>query len=336
MTIAHFTDWHQLPDSRWQHALARAAEHAIQRNRLDERAKGRTLGMVFFNPSLRTRASMELAAMELGARVIALTPGQGTWSFEWRDGAVMDGSFVEHVRDAFGVLSGYVDAIGVRVFAAQRFYEEDRDEAVFQALTRAASVPLINLESAFWHPCQALADALALKQVLGDDLSGRRFVLHWGYHPKALPMAVPNSAVTMAARLGMDVTVLRPEGFALDPGVMKMANELAQKSGGRVQESADRQVVDGAEVIYAKAWGGALSYLNPTAEAAAREAHKSWRIGAREMNRGSDPYLMHCLPVRRNVEVDDAALDAPRSLTQRQALNRLHAQKAILEQVWEL
>lgn len=332
----HFFDWHQLELGDWEQCLARAQVHAARRDRLDLRAAGRALGMVFFNPSLRTRASMELAAQELGARCLTLNPGQGTWSFEWREGAVMDGALVEHVRDAFGVLSSYVDAIGVRVFASLKDYAEDRDEVVFDALRRASKVPLINLESAFWHPCQALADGLALRSSLRETRA-RKFVLSWCYHPKALPMAVPNSALTTAARLGMNVTVLHPPGFALDPAVMAYAAQLATSQGGAVVSSDRREeAFDGAQVVYAKAWGGVDAYLNPGKEAAAREAHRDWRLGAADLARGADPFFMHCLPVRRNVEVDDAAIDGPRSLTQMQALNRLHAQKAILEWVWNL
>jgi len=333
----HFVDWRQLPLSDWTACLERAQVHAAARERLDQRAAGRALGMVFFNPSLRTRASMELAAAELGARCLTLNPGQGTWSFEWRDGAVMDGAFVEHVRDAFGVLSSYVDAIGVRVFASLKNYAEDRDEAVFSALLRASRVPLINLESAFWHPCQALADGLALQQQFGEQCQQKKFVLAWCYHPKALPMAVPNSALTTAARMGFDITVLRPEGFDLDAQVMDYSRELAHAQGGSLRISSDRDAsLAGANVVYAKAWGGVGAYDDPAREQAAREAQRSWRLSTRDLALGDDPYFMHCLPVRRNVEVDDAVIDAPRSLTQAQAMNRLHAQKAILEWVWQL
>lgn len=333
----HFIDWHRLPLNDWNQCLLRAQTHAELRNRLDLRAAGKALGMVFFNPSLRTRASMELAAQELGARCLTLTPGQGTWSFEWRDGAVMDAALVEHVRDAFGVLSSYVDAIGVRVFAGMLDYAEDRDEAVFEALLRASSVPLINLESAFWHPCQALADGLAMRQKFGEQTRGRKFVLSWCYHPKALPMAVPNSALTTAARMGFDVTVLRPEGFDLDPQVMSYAQDLAHAQGGSLQTTTSRDsAFADADVVYAKAWGSSAAYQDPVAEQAARALHRHWRVGADDLACGNDPYFMHCLPVRRNVEVDDAAIDSPRSLTQLQANNRLHAQKAILEWVWAL
>ena len=299
---------------------------------------GKVVVLYFANPSLRTRASVEAACARLGASAVVLDAGSGgVWGLEHRDGVVMDGTPAEHVKEAARVLSKYGDAIGVRVFASLKNYAEDRDEAVFSALLRASRVPLINLESAFWHPCQALADGLALQQQFGEQCQQKKFVLAWCYHPKALPMAVPNSALTTAARMGFDITVLRPEGFDLDAQVMDYSRELAHAQGGSLRISSDRDAsLAGANVVYAKAWGGVGAYDDPAREQAAREAQRSWRLSTRDLALGDDPYFMHCLPVRRNVEVDDAVIDAPRSLTQAQAMNRLHAQKAILEWVWQL
>lgn len=330
-------DWQHLPDADFALCLQRALQHADAPRRRSRVAEDRTLALVFMDPSLRTRATMELAAQQLGAAVTTLTPGQGTWSLEWRRGAVMDGTGVEHVRDAFGVLARIADAVGVRAFAGFQDYAEDRDEAVLNAIHEACSKPLINLESAFAHPCQALADAAALTRAFDGNLRGRRFVLSWAWHPKPLPMAVPNSALWMAARLGMEVTVMRPDGYALDAGVMAQAASTATRFGGSVCESADRQAsLEGADVVYAKAWGSPVVYEDRAAEAALRAGLRDWQYTSQQHALTRAARFMHCLPMRRNVEVADAVVDGPGSLVLDQAELRLHGQKAILEAIWGL
>jgi N-acetylornithine carbamoyltransferase len=293
--------------------------------------------MVFFNPSLRTRTSMERAAQQLGAQATVLVPGQGTWDLEWEDGAVMDGSAAEHVREAIGVLSRYFDALGVRVFASGTDYEQDAEDAFLHAIADAASVPVISLESAWYHPCQALADAAVLADRFDGALNGREFVLSWAAHPKALPMAVPNSALLMAARAGMNVTVARPDSHPLDENVVGRARDLAAAGGGRVAETADLDAaVDGADVVYAKSWGGPLAYHDPEREAARRAEHADWRITAERMAATRTGAFMHCLPVRRNVVATDAVLDSPDALHLDQAEYRMHTARALLEYVWDL
>ncbi len=329
------TNWADLPDDVWDRCLDRTAFHAATRTWTDA-ARGRALGMLFFSPSLRTRTSMELAAAHLGAFPTVLTPGAGTWDLETRDGVVMDGTRAEHVRDAVGVLSRYVDALGVRAFATLTDAAADRADATFQSIVSASGVPVINLESARWHPCQALADAGALRATLGDP-AGKRFVLAWAPHPNPLPRAVPNSALLMAARLGMDVTVARPDGFGLDADVMALAQQTAFRHGGTVSETPDRgMALDGATIVYAKAWAGDAVYTDRSAEAALRASHLDWRVTEKDLDRTDAGAFMHCLPVRRGVVVDDAVLDGGRSLHLLQAEYRLHAQKAILEWVWGL
>lgn len=336
-TERHLIDWQHIDDETWQRQLERAVAHYQAGKTYTQRAHGKSLALMFFNPSLRTRTSMELAGAQLGAHVTTLTPGQGTWQFAFERGAVMDGAEAEHIREAIGVLSRYYDALGVRVFASMKDYAADRDEHLMSAISEAAAVPLINLESAFYHPCQALADAATLLTHFDGDVRGRKFVLSWAYHPKALPMAVPNSALLMAARLGMEVTVARPEGYALDADVMARARADAERSGGRVSESSDQAAAfDGAEVIYAKAWGGPLVYTDPDGERERRTSLRDWRVTEPLMARTREATFMHCLPVRRNVVVDDAVLDGPRAIHLLQAEYRLHAQKAILEHVWNL
>ncbi len=331
----HLLDWPSIPDAIWEACLDRALVHATDRYSNRDRARDQALALVFFNDSLRTRVSMELAAQQLGADVTTVVPGQGTWGFAWGDGR-MDGSEAEHIREAVAVLSRYATAIGVRLFASGTDLEADRTEARLNAFAAASSVPVVNLESAYGHPCQALADAAVVRRHLGDP-RGRRFVLSWAPHPRPLPMAVPNSALLMAARLGMHVTVARPDGFALDEAVMTTARSLALASGGSVEEGADQDAaVAGADIVYVKAWGGLGRYTDPAAEAALRARHASWTMTQARMDTTRDGRFMHCLPVRRGVVVESAVLEGGATLHLDQAEIRLHAQKAILEYVWGL
>ena len=329
----HLTDWTDLPDAVWEACLDRARWHRANPT-WTRAAAGRALGLLFFNPSLRTRASMDVAAAALGAHPVTLSPGQGVWALEWRDGVTMDGEAAEHVREAVGVLSRYVSALGVRTFATLADRAADHADAAFRAIVAASDVPVVNLESARWHPCQALADAAAVSDHLGN-VGGKKLVLSWAPHPKALPRAVPNSAVVMAARLGMEVVVARPPGFGLDRDVLDLARAAAARAGGSVTESEDQDTaLSGAHVVYAKAWAGGAVYDDPDAEAARRAEHAGWRITEADLGRTANAAFMHCLPVRRGVVVDGDVLDGPRAIHLLQAEYRLHAQKAVLEWVW--
>jgi N-acetylornithine carbamoyltransferase len=294
---------------------------------------GKILGLIFFNPSLRTLASFQAAMARLGGSSFVISSGQGTWQIETRPGVVMNGAAAEHVREAIPVLASYCDALGVRAFADGKNLEEDLAETTFSALTELTEKPLINLESAVNHPCQALADWKTL-----DDLGvarGARFVLSWVYHPRALPLAVPAAAVHMAALRGMEVLVLRPEGFALPEKIMDRARKAAALSGGSVRETSDRdEALTGAEIIYAKEWGATSCYGDAEADARLRSSLTSWCVRNSWFAR-TEPgcRLMHCLPVRRNTAVADEVLDGPRSIVQREAYNRLTVQMAVLHQL---
>jgi N-acetylornithine carbamoyltransferase len=334
--LRHVLHAPDLGDTVWQTLLHAAVEYRMTDVRTDA-AAGRTLGLLFFNPSLRTRTSMEVAAAHLGADSTTLTPGEGTWDLAWTDGAVMDGAAAEHVREAFGVLSRYHDALGVRVFASGTDYAADKRDALIRRVAEVASVPVINLESAWAHPCQAVSDAALLHDRFDGHPAGRDFVLAWTHHPKALPMAVPNSTVQMAARCGMNVTVARPDSHALDDDVMADAASLAAPHGATVTatDDLDAAVAD-ADVVYAKSWGGPMVYTDPDREAEIRTQARDWRITQERMARTDDGAFMHCLPVRRNVVVDDAVMDGPHAVHLDQAEYRLHAQKALLDYVWSL
>ena len=297
----------------------------------------RSIGLVFFNSSLRTRTSMELAARQLGAHSTTVNIGNGVWGMEHRDGVVMDGDRAEHVTEAFGVLSRYYDALGVRVFAQFEDKSADQSDAIYRSIQSASNVPLLNLESAMYHPCQALADATTIADRFEGATRGRRFVLAWTHHPRGLPTAVPNSALLMAARLGMDVTVACPDEFALSAGIMQEASRLARASGGSVCHIADLDAsLEGADVVYAKSWSSELRYEDPVAEQSLRSEYQYMRVTSDRMAMTNGAAFMHCLPVRRGVVVDDAVLDGPNAVHLDEAENRLHAQKAILEYLWDL
>lgn len=324
-------------DATWDALRRSAVQHRRDETRGVDAATGLSIGLVFMNPSLRTRTSMEGAAAHLGAHHTTLVPGNGSWDLEWEAGAVMDGDAAEHVKEAFGVLSRYHDALGVRVFASGTDYEADRRDTLIRTIADIATVPVINLESAWAHPCQGLSDAAMLTERFGEDLMDKRFVLSWAPHLKPLPMAVPNTVLRTAVRCGMDVTVVRPDTHALDPGVMAEAQSMAEAQGGSLTASTDQEAaVEDVDVVYAKSWGGPLQYEDPDQEAEARAAHANWRITEDLMARTRDGTFMHCLPVRRNVVADDAVLDGPHAAHLDQAEYRLHAQKALLKYVWGL
>jgi N-acetylornithine carbamoyltransferase len=293
---------------------------------------GKILGLLFFNPSLRTLASLQAAMARLGGSSFVINPGQGSWQLETRSGVVMDGAAAEHVREAIPVLASYCDALGIRAFAEGRDLASDLAETHFGALAALTDKPLINLESAMNHPCQALADWKTL-----DDLAVARhgrFVLSWAWHPRALPLAVPAAAVHMAALRGMEVIVLRPEGFALPPALMQRATDAARQAGGSVRETSERaDALPGADVLYVKEWGATSCYGDAAADARLRAALSGWCVRNDWFAAAPQCRVMHCLPVRRNSAIADEVLDSPRSIVQREAYNRLPAQMAVLHRM---
>jgi len=294
---------------------------------------GKILGLVFFNPSLRTLASFQVGMMKLGGSSFVITPGQGTWQLESRLGAVMNGAAAEHIREGLPVLASYADALGIRAFAEGKDLCHDLAETNFKAMASVVEKPLINLESAVNHPCQALADWKTLDDIAVPQRA--KFVLSWANHPRITPIAVPAATVHMAAQRGMEVVVLRPEGFALPPEIMDKARAAAAASGGSVRETQDRsEALAGAHVLYAKEWGSTTHYGDSAGDAALRAnladwcVREDWFTGA-----AADCKFMHCLPVRRNVAVADEVLDGPRSIVLREAHNRLTAQMAVLHRL---
>ena len=305
----------------------------VKRGEISGGLERKVLAMVFMDPSLRTRTSFETAMFLHGGHAVVLEPGKGSWSLETEPGAVMDGDTVEHIIDAARVLGRYADAVGVRSFPRGHDWSVARQDAILRNFARYCEKPVINLESARRHPCQALADAMTLREKLGET-EGKRFVLTWAWHPKALPTAVPASAALAAAALGMEIVIARPPGYELDPEDTATIRRIAQQAGGEfvhIIDDPDEALV-GADAVYVKSWGSVKLYGQPEEERALRAGLRDWRLTSARLRstRGGKGLVMHCLPVRRNVEIDDAVLDGPASVVVDQAENRLHVQRALL------
>ena len=313
--------------------LALAAR--VKRGEITGGLERKVLAAIFLDPSLRTRSSMETAMFLHGGHALVLEPGRGSWALETEDGAVMDGATVEHIKEAARVLARYADALAVRVFPKGTDWAVEREDRVIRDFARFSDKPVINLESSRRHPCQALADAMTLRERLGET-RGKRFVLAWAWHPKALPTAVPASAAIAAARLGMEVVVTRPPGFDLDPEDLGLIRKIAAESGGSVELCDDIDAgVSGADAVYVKSWGSLQAFGRPDEERALREPFREWRLTEQRLRRtkGGKGIVLHCLPVRRNVEIDDAVLDGHNSAVVDEAENRLHAQRALLLEI---
>jgi N-acetylornithine carbamoyltransferase len=310
-----------------------ALAQALQDRPEPKALAGKILGLVFLNPSLRTLASFQAGMARLGGDSFVITPGQGTWQLETRLNAIMNGAAAEHIREGIPALASYCDALGVRAFAEGKDLSSDLGESLFRLIDELCDKPLINMESAANHPCQALADWRTLDELKIPTRA--KFVLSWVYHPKALPLAVPAATVHMAAMRGMEVVVLRPEGFALPPPIMVTARLAAAASGGSLTETADRTAaLAGASVVYAKEWGTTMYYGDTEADSRLRADLSDWCVRERWFAGASpDAKFMHCLPVRRNVAVADEVLDGPRAVVKREAFNRLVVQMAVLHRM---
>jgi N-acetylornithine carbamoyltransferase len=327
--MRHFLTTQDYTRDEIEALLEKAAR--FKADRFQRRLDGKVIALVFFNPSLRTRASFEVGVRQLGGSAVTLEPGKGSWPIEFDDGVVMDGEPEEHVHEVARVLSRYVDLIGVRAFPKFQRWEDDRQDKVIQGFAKYATVPVINLET-ITHPCQELALALAMKEKMGS-LAKKKFLLTWTYHPKPLNTAVANSAVLIASKLGMDVTLLCPnEQYHLDARYLDAARENATASGGSFSIAYDiDRAYEGAEMVYAKSWG-AIPYFGRWAEEKPmRDTLQHFIVDERKMALTKGGYFSHCLPVRRNVKVTDAVIDSPRSLVIEEAENRLHVQKAVMD-----
>lgn len=298
--------------------------------RSDKPLAGRSIALVFFNPSLRTRASMQVGIYELGGNAVILEPGGSSWTLEHRDGVVMDGNKIEHLAEFVRVLERYVSAIGVRTFAELKDWPTERTDPILNAFKKYATVPVINLESAMHHPCQSMADMMTIRETLGP--ARKKVLLTWAWHPKPLPMAVPNSFALAAAQFGHDLRIAHPAGYEFDEELIAEIEQQAAINGGSVEFTNDvTTAFDEVEVVYAKSWGGKQFYGDTDKDIEHRaNLRNDWIVDEAKMSQTNDAIFIHCLPVRRNVIVTDGVIDSPRSVVIDEAENRLHIQKAIM------
>ena len=328
--MKHFLNTQDWSRSDLDALLARAA--MFKRSRLGDDLKGRSIALVFFNPSMRTRTSFELGAFQLGGHAIVLQPGKDAWPIEFELGTVMDGDTEEHIAEVAQVLGRYVDLIGVRAFPKFVDWQRDREDIVLKSFAKYSPVPVINMET-ITHPCQELAHIQALQEHFGSsDLRGKKYVLTWTYHPKPLNTAVANSALTIATRMGMDVTLLCPTPeYILDQRYMDWAAQNVAENGGALQVSHNiEEAYRGADVVYAKSWGALPYFGNWEPEKPIRDQYRHFMVDEAKMALTNDGVFSHCLPLRRNVKATDAVMDSPRCIAINEAENRLHVQKAIM------
>jgi N-acetylornithine carbamoyltransferase len=308
-------------------------------SRLDEKPEpraleGKVLSLLFLSPSLRTLASFQSAMVRLGGGTFVVSPNMSIHGLESRSGIVMDGAAAEHIHEAVPVIASYGDAIGIRAFAKRDDLEDDLADSEFRELIALVDTPYINMESAINHPCQSLADWKTM-----DDLeipaNGEKFVLSWTWHPRPLPLAVPAATVHMAAMRGMDVTILRPEGYELPGVIMDKAQQAAAINGGSVTETDDRSsAMQDAQVIYVNSWASARHYGNKRTEDEVKLELRDWCVDEPWFeNAAGDCRFMHCLPVRRGVAVTDRILDGSRSVVIAEARNRMLVQMAVLHRM---
>src|ERR1700749_2643182 len=279
--------------------------------------KNKTMALIFLNPSLRTRMSTQKAAMNLGMNVMVLNIDKEGWALELRDGVVMDGTTVEHIREAAGVMGQYADIIGVRSFPGLRNREEDYSEMIFNKFVAFCKVPVVSLESATRHPLQSLADLITIEEL--KTTARPKVVLTWAPHIKPLPQAVPNSFAEWMCKADIDFTITHPAGYDLSPDFTQ---------GATITTNQQEALAD-ADFIYVKNWSAYEPYgkIFP--------GNEDWMLTNDKLKSTNNAKVMHCLPVRRNLELSDEILDGPNSIVVHEAGNRVWAAQAVLKQMLE-
>ncbi len=305
----------------------------LKKSPIAETLRGKYVALLFLNPSLRTRTSFQIGVHQLGGMAVVLEPGGGSWPIEFESGKLMDGDAEEHIQEVARVLSRYCDVIAIRAFPGFRDWALDRTDHVIRSVARYATVPVVNMET-ITHPCQEMAHIMTLEERLGD-LAGRNYLLTWTWHPKPLNTAVANSALLIATRFGMDVTLLIPDdAWLLDDQFMDAAQRNALENGRKLTVTHDiESAYDGAEVVYCKSWGALPFYGNPAAEWTLRDRYRHFIVDSAKMSRTAGALFSHCLPLRRNIKATDEVMDADWCVAIDEAENRLHVQKAILRHV---
>ena len=311
----HFITLADLPN--FNQTLDLAMDFKKDPGRFNTIGKGKTLGLLFFNPSLRTRLSTQKAAQNLGLNTMVMNFSQESWALEFEDGTKMSGLRSEHVREAAAVISQYCDMIAIRACASLSDKEKDEAEIVLKSLTEYASVPIINMESATAHPLQAVADAITLKEFKTPHKP--KVVLTWAPHPKALPHAVGNSFTKMMENLDADFIIAHPHGYALNPLITKGVKCINN------QEEA----MENADFIYTKNWCSYEHYGQIL------RTDDKWMITPEKMELTNNGKFMHCLPIRRNIVAADEVLDSSNSLVIQQSQNRIYSAQAVLKQLLE-
>lgn len=328
MSIQNFLTTQDWSKGQLQQMLRLATE--LKKNPWQNHLRGKSIALMFLNPSLRTRTSFELGMQQLGGVAIVLQPGKDAWGVEFSPGAVMDGRAEEHITEVAGVLSRYCDLIALRAFPLFKNWESDRQDAVIRALAQHATVPVINMETIV-HPCQELAMMQTLQEHLGD-VQKKKFLLTWTWHPKPLNTAVANSALLIASKFGMDVTLLCPEdAYRLDTRFEQAARDNSESSGGSFTVSHDiESSYQDADVVYAKSWGALPFYGRPEEEWLLREKYRHFMVDEEKMALTHGGLFSHCLPLRRNVKATDGVMDADYCVALDESENRLHVQKAVM------
>jgi len=326
--MQHFLSTIDWSREELDHLLKVAAD--LKQDPIRDSMKGSSIALLFLNPSMRTRTSFDLGMQQMGGIAIVLQPGKDAWGVEFEPGAIMEGDAEEHIAEVAGVLSRYCDLIGIRAFPLFEDWSNDREDRVIKTLAKYASVPVINMETIV-HPCQEMALMLTLKERLGE-VRKRKFLLTWTWHPRPLNTAVANSALLIASKFGMDVTLLCPEeAYRLDPQFENAATQFSSENGGSFEVTHNiEEAYDGAEVVYAKSWGALPYYGRPEEEWELRKNYRHFIVDEEKMALTNNALFSHCLPLRRNVKATDGVMDADYCVAIDEAENRLHVQKAIM------
>jgi N-succinyl-L-ornithine transcarbamylase len=299
-----------------QELLELAALYKANPTLHSSKGKGKRIGCIFLNPSLRTRVSTQIAAQQLGMEAIVLNMDKEGWALEMQEGAVMNKGTVEHIKDAAGVLGSYFDILALRAFPSLTHKEEDVTDFVLHQFIKYSGIPVVSLESAIRHPLQSLADQLTIQE-LTKDKKRPKVVLTWAPHIKAIPHAVANSFAEWTLGMGHDLTICHPEGYELD----------AEFTKGATLTNDQVEALQNADFVYVKNWSAFNEYGKILC------TDERWMLTESHLKNSPEAKVMHCLPVRRNVELSDEILDGPRSLVQQQALNRIYAAQAVLSKL---
>lgn len=302
----------------------------LKANRVQPLLKNKSIALIFFNPSLRTKTSFQIGMNQLGGNAVVISPGQDAWPIEFDVGKVMNEEAEEHIAEVAKVLSSYCDLIAVRAFPKFKNIEDDIEDKIIRGFEKFATVPIINMET-ITHPCQELAHILSLQEQLGD-LKNKNYLLTWTYHPKALNTAVANSSLIIASKFGMNVTLLCPtEDYLLHETYINEAKLNCQENNTNFTISHNiEESYASKDVVYAKSWGSIPFYGKPNQEKKIRDQYKKFIVDERKMNITNNALFSHCLPLRRNIKATDAVMDSDNCVAIQEAENRMHVQKSLL------